>query len=364
MIRILHVISDSNIGGAGHQLLNLLKGLSKDSFDIKVVVPHNAKLIKLLDEISIKHEEAPHLAEKSFSARAIWYLYKIIRDYKPDIVHTHAALSARIAARMYMRCKIINTRHCAFPVTSKQKKLKWVVRIAEWLLGGLTVAVSDSAKEKLIQQGVSDKKIVVVNNGIDISLFKYDEEKRIDTRKELGLSEDTFCVGHVGRFEPEKNHAFLLEVFDIIRKQKKSTLVLVGCGSFDEELKTQAEKLGIKNDVLFLGTCSDISRLYQAFDVFIMPSTAEGFGLAAVEAQCSGLGCILSEHFPKTVKCSDSTKFLPLGDAKQWALETLNQPKQNRKDGQVSVINSKLDIETMCKEMMEIYGLGVKSTFP
>ena len=355
MIKILYVISDTNIGGAGHQLLNLLRGLGKRNYAIKVVVPLDAMLIRHLDEIGIEYVEVPHIAEKSFSMRAIWHLYKIISAFKPDIVHTHAALSARIAAKLYRRCKIINTRHCAFPLTRMQKNLRWAVRIAEWFLGGLTIAVSASAKEKLVQQGVHEKKIVVVNNGINTSLYKYDESKRVETRNELCLSEDTFCVGHVGRIESEKNHSFLLEVFDIIRKQRKSALVLVGSGSLEEEIKTQAEKLGIINDVSFLGTRSEVSKLYQCFDVFVMPSIAEGFGLAAVEAQCSGLGCVLSEHFPKAVKCSDSVKFLPLCDASLWAKEALSFPNQNRNDGSANVINSELDIETMCNKMAEIY---------
>ena len=354
MIRILHVISDTNIGGAGHQLLNLLRGLDRDLFHIKVVVPTNAKLIALLDEIAIHHEEVPYLAERSFSIPSIRRLYQIIKKFKPDIVHTHAALSARISARI-CRCKIINTRHCAFSVTNRQKKLRWAVRAAAWLLGGITVAVSTSAKEKLMQQGVSEKKIVVVNNGINTSLYKYDAHKRLETRNELGISDDTFCVGHVGRIESEKNHLFLLEVFSIIRKQRDSLLVLAGSGSLEEDLIIQAKKLGIQDDVLFLGVRSDMDRLYQAFDILIMPSIAEGFGLAAVEAQCSGLGCILSEHFPKIVKCSESVKFLPLGDAKLWARETLDLPPSNRENGHASVINSKLDMAAMCKEMSELY---------
>ena len=360
MIRILHVISDTNIGGAGRQLLNLLKGLDKSIFEIMVVVPQNAKLMEHLDEIDIEHVEAPHLAEKSFSIRAIWHLYKIIKSFKPDVVHTHAALSARIAARIYKRCKIIYTRHCAFPLTRRQKNLKWAVRAAEWILGGLTVAVSTAAKDKLIQQGVSEKKIVVVNNGINTSLYKYDEAKRRVTRNELNISESTFCVGHVGRIEQEKNHLFLMEVFSAIRTQKNSVLVIVGSGSLEEEIVARARKLGITNDVLLLGQRSDLNRLYQSFDILIMPSTAEGFGLAAVEAQCSGLGCILSEHFPKIVKCSDSVKFLPLGDAKLWAKEALNLPSQNRHDGYVNVIKSKLDAQTMCKQMEEIYKEGYR----
>ena len=355
MIRILHVISDTNIGGAGHQLLNLLKGFGADHFEIKVVVPLSSKLIGLLDGIGIGYIEAPYLAEKSFSVRAVWHMRKIIKNYKPDIVHTHAALSARIAARLCMRCKIVNTRHCAYPPTKSQRKLKWAVRIVEWILGGQTVAVSAQAKEILIQQGVSEKKILVVNNGIDTSFFEYDEKARVETRKELGISQDTFCVGHVGRMEAEKNHAFLLEVFKIINKQKDSKLVLTGSGSLEAEVKEKAVQLGISSNVLQLGLRSDLNRLYQGFDVLVMPSLAEGFGLAAVEAQCSGLGCILSEHFPKIVKCSDSVRFLPLGDAEFWAKEALNLPSQNRNDGVANVINKKLDIATMCKEMAGVY---------
>ena len=359
MIKILHVISDSNIGGAGHQLLNLIKGLDRNIFEVIVIVPQNAELKNMLDEIGVKHMGAPYLAERSFSIRAIWYLYKIIKELRPDIVHTHAALSARIGARFYTRCKIVNTRHCAFPITGRQKKLRWAVRIAEWFLGGTTVAVSALAKERLMQQGVSEKKIMVVNNGIDTSLYKYDEAIRKETRTELGITEDIFCVGHIGRMEPEKNHAFLLEVFKIVLKQRNSVLVLVGCGTLKKDIQARAKELGIEDNVLFLGTRTDANRLYQCFDVLVMPSSAEGFGLVAVEAQCSGLGCVLSEHFPEVVKLSDYVKFLQLDDFTRWAEETLNLTGQNRNEGQTNVIKSKLDAKTMCEAMTKLY-LGIE----
>ena len=355
MIRVLHVISDTNIGGAGMQMLGLLSGLDRGVFDTKVVLPRSSMLRNPVDELGIGFLEIDNLAEKSFSRRSILPLYRLIKSFGPDIVHAHAALSARVAARMWGKCKIVNTRHSVFPPTGKQKRLRHLTGALENFLGDVVIAVSDGAKKNLLQLGVKERKIKVVNNGIDPAMFKFDKEQRIAARAELSIRDDVFCVGHVGRFGPEKNHAFLLEVFSEVCRQRNSVLILVGTGELFESTRAKAEKMGIGEKTHFLGGRSDTAKLYQAFDVFLMPSKSEGFGLVAVEAQCSGLPCVLSSHIPQAVKCSDAVRFIPIDNASEWAKACMGLESPDRENAHLNVEKSGLDAKTMCDETARIY---------
>ena len=361
MIRLLHVISDTNIGGAGMQMLGLLGGLDRSEFSIKAVLPKGSQLAPRLAQLGVEYEEIEHLAERSFSAKAVLPLFGIIKSFKPHVVHAHAAMSARVAARLWGKCKIVNTRHSVFPPTKRQARLRLAAGALESFLGDAVIAVSESAKANLAQLGIRENKIVVIPNGIDPSAFKFDSQARRSAREELGIADDVFCMGHVGRFGPEKNQAFLLEILGNVKAERKSALVLVGDGELLCKTKALAQEAGLGEDVLFLGARSDACRWYQAFDIFLMPSASEGFGLVAVEAQCAGLACILSSHVPHEVKCSEAALFLPLGSARKWADACLSLESRNRDEGFLNVAKSGLDAKTMCEKSAEIYRSLAKS---
>src|SRR5699024_12413484 len=124
----------------------------------------------------------------------------------------------------------------------------------------------------------------VFNNGIDLEKFKYNEQVRKEYRKKLRL-ENKFVIGHIGRFNMQKNHHFLLQVFNELQKKRSnSILLLIGDGELKEDIIREVEQMGLKDKVRFLGVRKDTRELYQAMDIFLLPSFFEGFPVLAVES--------------------------------------------------------------------------------
>ena len=142
------------------------------------------------------------------------------------------------------------------------------------------------------------KDTTVIPNAIEVDKFLFDREMRKYKREELGLK-DEFVLGHVGRLSYQKNHKFLIEIFSEVHKKNKNTvLLLIGVGEKEQEIKEQIRTLGLDNAVRFLGSRSDVNELYQAMDVFVMPSFFEGIPVTGVEAQFAELPCIFSTKVP------------------------------------------------------------------
>lgn len=164
----------------------------------------------------------------------------------------------------------------------------------------------------------------IIPHAVDVQDFRYREDVRCEVREHYGLT-DCLVVGCVGRLQYQKNHPFLLEAFARLhQREPRARLVLVGDGPDLLKLEAKAVTLGISEAVLFLGHRDDVPRLLQAFDLFVMPSRAEGLGMAAVEAQAAGLPCILSSAFPENAAITQDVTFLPPDDPDVWAERMLD----------------------------------------
>ena len=153
----------------------------------------------------------------------------------------------------------------------------------------------------------------ILPNAIDLAGYQPEASCRCRMREELGIEENAFVVGHVGRFHPVKNHAFLLRVFAKIKKQRSNAcLLLVGDGYLRHKIQKKAEKMGLSDCVIFTGVRQDVPQLMQAMDVFVLPSLAEGLPVTLVEAQAAGLPCVASTGVPKECNVTDLVQFLPL----------------------------------------------------
>lgn len=160
----------------------------------------------------------------------------------------------------------------------------------------------------------------VIPNAIELDKFRFDPTVRRETRKELGIAEDTFLIGHVGRFMPQKNQAFLVDVLaDLLPNRPKTMLAFVGDGPDKADVQQHAEELGVSDHVLFLGQRSDVNRLYQAFDVFCLPSLYEGLCVVGIEAQCAGLPCLFSNSITREVDLTEASRFIPIESPKEWS---------------------------------------------
>jgi glycosyltransferase involved in cell wall biosynthesis len=285
---------------------------------------------------------------------------KLLHENQYTAIHGHLLNSAfiymREAKRHGVPLRIIHSHNAVSAETALKRFRNYFLNLGIPLWANKFIAVSDGAAKCAF--GKSRKtmaEVKIIFNGIDTDRFRYNTTVRVDMRRELGLAEDSICVGHVGRFAEQKNHAFLLDIFQNMLKKANCVLLLAGEGHLEGVIKAKAHEMGISESIIFLGSRSDAERIYQAFDVFILPSLFEGFPLVAIEAQCAGLGCVVPDYLPRAVECSDNVCFLPLGDAQAWSDTAFELAKIARSDASDRVRAAGLDISDMCLKIAEMY---------
>lgn len=179
---------------------------------------------------------------------------------------------------------------------------------------------SEAAKFSFPKSVIANKKYYFMPNAIDLDRFGFDLKVRKEVRSELGV-EGKFVVGHAGRFNHQKNHTFLIDIFKIIKeKEPNAVLLLFGVGELMNDVKEKVHSLGLDNDVIFYGASNEMERMYQAMDVFLMPSKFEGLPVSGVEAQASGLPIVFSDVITREVAVADNIKYVSLSEpASFWA---------------------------------------------
>lgn len=283
MTNIYQVVSDTNVGGAGRYLLNYVENFSRDKYNVTVIIPENSMLKPLLDKFSdITVIEAPYMSDKSYDRRCVKVLKKIFLDGHAHIVHSHASLSARIAARQAKVGKIIATRHC---IESKGKfPLSVVKSFLNNLLCDIYVAVSDTVVDNLLDSGIKKEKIRAIANGVKpITIISNEEKAKL--RNKLGIG-DEIVFGMFARLEEIKGHKFFIEAAkQFINRGGKGKFLIVGDGSLLNELKAQAKDV---SEVIFTGYVEDTTELLNITDVNVNASASEAMSLAILEAMSLG----------------------------------------------------------------------------
>lgn len=283
-------------------------------------------------------------------------------DY--SVIHLHSTsknfLVLKYAKKYNIPMRIAHSHNTDFQTTNLVKKLA-----GDILKSKLNKYATDYfACSKIAGEWLFGKKIVnsdkfkVIHNAIDYEKFKYNETTRDEIRKELNVKEDEILIGHVGRFENQKNHDFLIDVFsEIYKENKKYKLVMIGQGSVENKIKEKVNKLGLNENVIFAGFRKDVNRYMQAMDVLVLPSLCEGLPVVGVEAQAAGLLCELSSAMTKEIKILSTTNFIDLNlSAEKWADKIVKDyEKFERKDVSNEFENNGFDIKKEAKKLENIY---------
>ena len=281
--------------------------------------------------------------------------YKFFKTHKYTTIHSHFT---NLNFFFYPLAKLFGTKNIiqhAHLTTWSDKKLSglrnYLMLHAVWPLITHKLACSQAAGNAYY-----GKDFTVVNNGIDVEKFAYNPAVRTEKRKELGM-ENNFVIGHVGRFALQKNHAFLIDIFEQICKQEPlAKLVLVGGGILEESIKNRVKAKNLQNNVLFLGVRKDIAQLYQAFDTLCMPSLQEGLPVVGVEAQGAGLPCVFADTITKEVLLLPNSKMIGLKDsACVWAQTILALKDMPRTSGTEILCDKGFDICQATKQMQDFY---------
>lgn len=298
MYRLLHIITDTNIGGAGVLLLCQLKYFDRTKFDISVVLPRQSELIPRVKALGYDVIESRHGADSSFEMTAVGEYVRIIKKHRPDIVHCHGALSARIAALLCGVPVRIHTRHCAYPPRAIMRRppVRWLTGWLNNTLSSGIVAVADAAADDLTSLGTRPDKIRVIINGAE-PLKKLSEDERRAARMALGFSDNDFAVGMFARLEECKGHKYLFEAVAKMGKDSRIKILLCGQGSMDAELRRLAASLRIADRVVFAGFCPDISPYMNAVDLNVNCSVGtETSSLALSEGMSVGRAAVVSDY--------------------------------------------------------------------
>lgn len=239
-------------------------------------------------------------------------------------------------------------------------KSKIAHRLGRWLYRkyvDVKIAPSDLAAEYTFgKPAVQKGEVALLHNGVDLNVFRFDEVGRENIRKEFGISQDQTVVGHIGRFSEQKNHKFLLDIFyQMYTQDNNAVLLLVGCGELENEVRKKIKELGLENNVIFAGVRSDVPQLLSAMDVFVFPSFYEGMPNTVIEAQATGLPCVIADTITKEADITGLVQYLPLSNsAEEWAQVAIRAISKERKNTKSDFIKNKYDIESVAKEFVRL----------
>lgn len=354
-IRVAHVIGNWLGGGVESVVMNYYRNIDRNKVQFDFLCSESST--------DIPYEEIEKLGGRVFIVpnytKVVKYqkeLKKIFKENNYKIVHSHINTLSIFPLRAAKKAGVpIRIAHSHSTTNKKEKKknlLKQVLMPFSRVYATDYMCCSELAGRWLFGDKEYDKgNVYLLNNAIDLDKFKYDEDVRKEKRKELGISDDTLVIGHVGRFVEQKNHRFLIDIFnEIHKKNSNSLLLLVGQGPLKKEIENKVEELKLNDSVRFLGQRNDINELYQAFDVFCLPSLYEGLPVVGVEAQATGLLCELSNDMTKETKVLDTTRFISLNtSAEEWAtiiLDDYSKFKRHDTTSEITKNNFNIKDET------------------
>ena len=321
-IRILQVATIMNRGGLETMLMNYYRKVdkSKIQFDFMVNRMERGDYDDEIEAMGGKIYRMPQIRPGNYRKyfKELDDFFKEHKEYK--VVHSHinenSGFVLRAAKKHGVPCRIAHS-HLADLKLDYKYPFRLYGRMHLDSNTNKYFACSKQAGEWLFGK---NKDVTVLNNAVDLSVFEPNQEIRNKIRKELDI-ENKLVIGHVGRFNPQKNHNFLIDVFkEILAQNSKAVLLLIGEGYLFDEVKEKVNKLGLNENVKFLGLRKDIPDIMQSMDMFLFPSLFEGLPVVLVEAQAAGLKCITSTGVTRESDITNSLEFIDLEKSpKEWS---------------------------------------------
>ena len=357
-LKVLYWGMSDNLGGIETYLFNLVN-VFKNKKDVKIDFLSSSKSICFEKEIKKLGSDIYHIPSRMPNPFAFyWALINFFikkRDYK--IVHfflqSCSSIEPVVIAKLTKHITFVDSR-------SAYKGKKIITRLLDSINKKILPYFTD---EMLAISSVSGrsmfetKKFKIVKSAINPIKYKYNPLVREQYRNKFGLSNKK-VIGHVGRFVYEKNHSFLIDIFQIIHANKPDTvLLLIGDGPLMEAIREKAKRLCLSDSIIFTGRRTDIPKLMQAMDIFVFPSLFEGLGRVVIEAQAAGLKTIVSDKIPDEVLITDLVKKIPLDKSiYYWSDEIIkSMDSYDRKDTYDIICNSGYDIMSTAKQLYGMY---------
>lgn len=373
MIRVLHILHSLGGGGVEGMLYNYYSHFDRSAihFDFIVRDTKTSNITKMVESwgSTIYHipvtQKATSKVKNLFDYLAFIVKVRSLIRSKPhyDIVHCHMNLSSwpflLFAKHANIPVRIIHGHTTLTAEGRFAKGIQSLRRALTKTYGTLFLACGERAAQVLADKSPELlRQTIIIPNAIDEKQFRFNPKARLQIRNEFGLDEDSWVIGHVGMFDPLKNQVFLINVFSqLAAKYPEAKLILIGDGFGRSEIEQAIAGRNLENKVMLLGVRFDVPRLYQIMDVFVFPSKHEGFPVATIEAQASGLPIITSTGVPTEIAITESVRFLDLTEPIEVWAKAIEDVTQGfiRKEQTQALIDAHLDITTASKMLSNLY---------
>lgn len=358
-IRVAQIIGKWVGGGVESVVMNYYRYIDKTKVQFDFICDE--------DSIKIPYDEIKKMGGKVILIppyqKAIKYhneLKKVLKNGNYKIVHSHIN-TLSIFSLFAAKCAGIPIRiaHSHSTTNKKEKKknlLKTILKPFSKLFSTNYMACTEYAGRWLFgNKTFNEGKVTIINNAIDTEKFSYNEVIRNKIRNELKIN-NNFVIGHIGRFVEQKNHTFLIDLFNEVKKEKENAkLLLIGEGPLKETIEKKVEYLNLKNDVKFLGQKENVNELMQGMDCFLFPSLYEGLGIVTIEAQCAGLRCICSKEIPNEANITDLFEYCDINNIDEWIKKINAKRDIQRRKYKQDIINNSYEITEEAKKIEKIY---------
>lgn len=379
-IRVLHVLGGTGLGGAESRIMDLYRQMDRGEIQFDFLV-HSSAVNGFLEDppqrtAQFYDEEIRELGGHIYVLpkfkvsnylnykKSVEEFFKIHREFR--VVQGHmtstAGIYLPIAKKNGVPITVAHSRNAGVAKGLKGIATRFfrrnLVQKADYCFACSELAGKDVFGDEAMRLG----KVKIIHNAIDAGKFTYDSRKRAEVREKLGLTEQ-LVIGHVGRFDYQKNHPYLIDVFNALcDKRKDAVLLLLGEGSGMENVKERCRALGIMEKVRFLGNQRQPEDYYQAMDIFLLPSFYEGLPGVLVEAQAAGLRCFVSDTVTREAEATDLVTYLSIEQpAGEWAKKIEASASYERRDTFQMMRDAGFDVAAQAATYRVFYQKGDSS---
>lgn len=355
-MRVLQIVTHMNRGGLETMLMNYYRHIdrSKVQFDFLV---HRYERAAYDDEIEALGGTIYRLPRLNPFSRA--YLNKLdhfFGTHPYGIVHSHMDCMAGIPLKYAKKNGVpvcIAHAHSSNQTRDSKYLLKLFFKRNIAKYSDYRFACGMEAGKWMFHCNDFE----VMRNAIAVKDYVFNAQTAAEVRREFKIAEDTLVIGHVGRFNIPKNHAFILKIFrSVLKNTNNAKLILVGDGELRKEIERKAAEQELDPHIIFTGIRSDVDRLLQAMDIFLFPSLYEGLPVSVIEAQCAGLPCLISDKVPIECKKTDLVRQIPLTKGPEyWAQAVTDAAGTPRRNTFEEIQQAGFDIETNAQKLQQFY---------
>lgn len=361
MKRLLCITGNMDSGGAETFLMKIYRKLDKSKYQIDFLITskeeglYKKEILELGGKIYRGAQKSEGIVKYFFDT------YKTVKNNRYDYVirmsqHSIATLDlliAKLAGAKVLVQRSTNSKISDGKVTNLlHKGFKF---LPKYIPNVKIAPASESAIFTFGKECMKNDEVCILNNAIPTDKFIFNLEERGKIRKEFNI-EDKFVIGHIGRFNFQKNHSFLIDIFkEISLKKENAILLLVGQGELEEEVKNKVKQLGLENKVIFAGVRKDIPSILMGMDVFLFPSFFEGMPNTVIEAQATDLPCVVADTITREANITNNIEYVSLDlTSNEWANKVLDIKNIGRKNMKELFIEKGYDIESVAKKFVDL----------